>query len=282
MGIDSCKPAEICLAPERSAQPLRSTTSLETAEDFAALWQRQIAARLARTGLAVRRGTLDDLAVVDRLHRLCRPRLGAAQRPSELTFYRLLRFGLPVLVDDDTGRLVAYNLVQIVADTERTALSAGIAVHPGMAGRGLGRELARYTSLAAMAAGARVRRGTVHPANGASLKLFLNHLGAVCDAYFPNLAGPGEDRLEYALKLTPEALTRNAVDEIRLARYVAQGREGRDFRLLAAAASDALEELYRTRHFRVVAFARAGLVDPRPWLVALPVDHHGLKSKEAA
>ncbi len=260
--IATGKPPEICVDERHITSPI---------DRFVAEKIPEIEDQLAAQGCSLRPARLGDLPDIQALQRSSTKR-PPARLLSDQSLFRILRFGRPLVVENSAGTLVGYYLAIDYNNDEKTAASAGLAVHESHAGRELGALVCRYSALRSMAAGARVQRVILDPRNLASLTIFLNKIGGHLDRFYRRFATLDDSRFTFRCPLTPEGLAHNRIDLTKLARFVQSAVPAADYRLLACDDDEAIERTYRETTFRIVALAPAGLLSPQPRLLALPAE----------
>lgn len=266
------KPLEICAVSWR----WESATTPGEAARFVAFRKRQIDHELGRLGLRVRAAVLEDIPALRDLY-LERLRPTPARRINGFELYRLVRFGGALVLETrQGGEIVGLELAsEYGGGGDRTVSSAGVAVHPALAGHNLGALLLTSSSLCGMQSGATARRGIVHPCNYASLANAINHFGSLCDGFYREFLDWGEPRFTLCCPLTPGGLTNNRVDPRKLASFLADARPGVDYELVSCDDVDGIDRLYRETDFRVAALLKPeGGAGPR--LVALPASRLGI------
>lgn len=266
------KPLEICAVSSR----WENATGPREVARFIAFRKRQIDHELGRLGLRIRAAVLEDTPALWNLY-LERLRPTPARRINGFELYRIVRFGGALVLETrQGGEIVGLELAsEYGGGGDRTVSSAGVAVHPALAGHNLGALLLTSSSLCGMQSGATTRRGIVHPRNYASLANAINHFGSFCDGFHREFLDWGEPRFTLCCPLTPGGLANNRIDPRKLAAFLAEARPGVDYEIVSCDDVDGIDHLYRDTGFRVAALLKAES-GAGPRLVALPASRLGI------
>jgi hypothetical protein len=267
------KPLEICAVSLR----WEAATASHEAARFVAFRKRQIDHELGRLGLRIRAAVLEDIPALWNLY-LERLRPTPARRINGFELYRIIRFGGALVLETrQGGEIVGLELAsEYGGGGERTVSSAGVAVHPSLAGHNLGALLLTSSCLCGMQSGATTRRGIVHPRNYASLANAINHMGSLCDGFHREFLDWGEPRFTLCCPLTPGGLANNRIDPRKLAAFLAEGSPGVDYEIVNGDDLDGIDHLYRETPFRVAALLKPERDGASPRLVALPASRLGI------
>jgi hypothetical protein len=263
------KPAAICRCSEAWEKPMNE----EERTAFIQTRKREIEKRVSALGLRVRLARVGDMEGILDLHLRCFPP-GTASLESPYVLHRILSYGYAPVIENGQGLILGANVCVGYDDPERTAYGVRITVDRSVAGHNLGAELVNYSCLIGMERGSRLRRGLLAPTNYGSASNFLNHVGYVCESFHPDLPGFGP-RFIVALPLTPGGVLNNRIHPEKLAAFVREREEGRDYRLLDPADLDGIVRCYEASPFRIAAFCgKDGRFEDNRFL-ALPRDRLG-------
>jgi hypothetical protein len=238
-----------------------------------AFWRGEMArldAYLASLGLRVREATLEDIGP---MKRLMAELFNAAAQKSAGEMYKVVRFGgYTIVLENAEGELVGFDLCTCYAGRQRLALGNMVGVSAKYAGKKLGLVLEQYSFLGNMAMGMRIRGGGVKPNNYNSMYMLFNQVGYVGEVYLAGQLGSLEPRILLAFPITPGGYMNNRVDLEKVVAFMQTHTEGTDWRTVACEDFDAVQHLYESTPFRVVAFLPQGPLSDANLLFALPQD----------
>ena len=261
------KPEFIC----RVEPDLEAMAEPRQINRFAEQAQKEIVETIEGYGLKLRMAGIQDMDLItDLLHR-CFP----ADTPSlenQYSLHLILTYGYAAVLESPNGRLEGCNICAGYDDPDRTAFGIRVAVDRSAGGRNLGALLVSYTSLEGMKRGARLRRGFLSPANFGSASNFLNHVGYICESYYPDLPSFGP-RFVVVLPLTPAGVINNKIDKSKLLDFIKAGTPDKDYRLIDYDDLDGILECYRDTEFRAAAFVKQGEVGDKHQFLAIPRRH---------
>ncbi|MBK9248512.1 MAG: hypothetical protein IPM69_10455 [Ignavibacteria bacterium] len=259
------KPHQIC----RVSPELEHIQAIEDIREFVKNEKAEIEQTINNIGLTLRRAELKDFSGIRQL--LCkRFNPDTAAQISFYDAYRSIRHGYTMVLEDKDGQIVGYDYSLGYDDDDKTSFGLNIAIHPDWAGYKLKTIVSIYTSLLGMERGSRIRRGIVHPNNLISLHNLLNNTGFLCEHFYGYLPGFESSRFILSFSLTPAGLMNNRIDMDKLLDYINVAKEGEDYKLVECDDEPALEEMYNSTTFRVVAFVREGALTEKNLLFAVP------------
>lgn len=259
------KPAEIC----KYDPTYESMTSQEAMHTFAREQLAELDAYLHGLGFRMRSATLDDIAP---MKRLMADLFNAAAQKSVGELYKMIRFGGldTIVLEDEAGELIGFDLCTCYAGPSRMALGNMVGVALNQAGKRLGLVLEQYSFLGNMLRNMHVRGGGVKPNNYSSMHMLYNQVGYVGEVYLSGQLGAAEPRILLAFPITPAGYMNNRIDLEKVVRFMDTTTRDKDFTTVLCEDFDAVERMYNTTDFRVVAFLPKGKAADENMLFALP------------
>lgn len=260
------KPAEIChFDPQFEA--LNSTDQRRT---FAAAERKRLDEYLASLGFRMRIATLEDIPAI---RKLMAELFNAAAQKSAGELYKTIRFGGYTIVLEDLNaqnEIIGFDLCTCYHGEFRMALGNMVGVSLRYGGKKLGLVLEQYSFLGNMDMDMITRGGGVKPNNYNSMYMLFNQVGYLGEVYLAGQLGAKEPRILLAYPITPGGYMNNRIDLEKVNAYMSHHTQGKDWQTVLCEDFDAVETLYKTTSFRVVAFLPKGIAAEENMLFALP------------
>lgn len=246
------KPKLIC----RCCKEWEKQFSVDQMTDFIRENMERLEKSAAAFDLILRPASINDFEAIKEVQEECfsPPVL---QRVSFYEIFRILSFGDSAVLTLRRGRIIGFFLVVSYNNPEKVSFGVRIGVSRPYNGHNLGAVLSRYTCFLSLEKGARIRKALMSPKNIPAITNTLNHVGYVCDTFYPRFpAYPEDARFLISLPLTPHGLMNQRVSQEKLRTYIQSRQEGVDYLLIAPNDIARLEAIYCENKFRVVAVAK--------------------------
>ena len=248
----------------------------EELKEFITSYKKEINSKFQKLGLYLRKPQIEDIRIIEEFFkRIFPPDTITLEGPYVL--YRIIMFGLSALLFNKNGNLVGCNICHVYNDSQKTLYGIRVGVDKTVAKHNIAALLITYTSLMGMERGAKIRRALLSPTNYASASNLLNHVGYICETFYPDLPGFGP-RFGMVLPLTPGGLKNNRIDYEKIKKFVNKGSNGQDYVIIECENIESIFKIYNNTSFRVVAFLKAGIVSKENYLLALPKEELGIES----
>lgn len=232
--------------------------------------KKRIERRIENMGFTLRLGRHEDIWNIHERTCECFSK-EAAQGISPYDLYRFIHYGYPALVLDGDGKVLAYDLSISYQDPEKTSYEVAVAVDQRLSGHRLGAILSTYGAILGWERGSRVRKSSVHPLNGPSVKNLLNYAGFYAADFIPDFLGRMGPRLILSLRLTPNAILNQEVSMGAVKQFVNTEKQNTAFRLIRCGAFGEIEQMYRETRFRIMALIPERVLDDEPLFLATPL-----------
>lgn len=268
------KPAAICEAQE--TLPLFALDS----KDYIEANKESIRKRVSDLGLSIGKISCNDddfQGILDFLKRRYPKKL--ASEICEFDLFRFVEYGHALILKDTRSQVVG-TVFEMGYDTpEKTSYTIRLAIDANWSGRNLGVSVMKYSCLLAMEKGALVKRGLIQFENLASLYINLNKVGWICNDFIYNVPGLGPF-FKIVLPLDPPGMMNNIISQEKCLNFIHENQPGRDYHLIKTNNLDAVNDLYRTTDFKIVAVIKAGQITDSPYFFALRSSDLGLNKPE--
>lgn len=260
------KPAEICHFDAH----YETLTTREQMLAFADTEHARMDAYLASHGFRMRTATLEDIPAI---RSLMAELFNAAAQKSAGELYKMIRFGGYTIVVEDlnaANEIIGFDLCTCYHGEFRMALGNMVGVSLRYGGKKLGLVLEQYSFIGNMKMDMLVRGGGVKPNNYNSMHMLFNQVGYLGEVYLSGQLGSKEPRILLAYPITPGGYMNNRIDLQKVDAYMSHHTQGKDWQTVLCEDFDAVEAMYKTSSFRVVAFLPKGIAAEENMLFALP------------
>ncbi len=226
---------------------------------FSHQWRGRIEETVKSLDLTIRRiENQDTEAIKDFLYRRYPRR--QAEEICAFDLYRFRKFGHGIALETPEGKVMGTIFEVGYHTSECTSYTIRLAVSDKLRGNNMGYHIMIYSSLLAMDAGSRIKRGIIQHHNLGSLHINLNKVGWICDS-FVHIDGLGYF-FEIVLPLSPRGLVQNRIDFGKLTQFIEHNEAGTDYMLIDPMDTATLQHMYEHTSFKVVALIRKGFTKP--------------------
>lgn len=239
---------------------------------FSQQWRNRIEQTVQSMDLTIRRIQNQDTPAIKEFLYKRYPRR-QAEEVCAFDLYRFRKFGHGIVLESPNQE-VHGTIFEVGYHTpEHTSYTIRLAISDEIRGHNMGYHVMIYSSLLAMDAGSKIKRGIIQHHNLSSLHINLNKVGWICDN-FVEVEGLGHF-FEIVLPLSPRGLVQNRIDFGKVAQFITAKAAGTDYRMIDPMDVPQLKEMYQETDFKVVALIKPGMLGPQydGKLLAIPAAH---------
>ena len=175
---------------------------------------------------------------------------------SPYDYYRIIEYGHAIMMWEQET-LIGCIFEMGYDNFERNSYALRLVLSSNVRGRGYAQLLTDYTCYLGYLRGSTVVRATIAINNLVSLFFHLNKVGMILETINPDIDGLTR-YYQASLPLSPEGILTNRIDRLKLASFLQNSREGKDFIRLQHTQLAEIEHMFATTNFKIVAFEPIG------------------------